>query len=83
MCLCCAAVRCRPDNFFQWLGTQNETEAAIISRVASLCAAAGVEPPGFYRSRWDLQADETAVLTALPSRWLRHGRGWLVSQVTR
>jgi len=61
----------------------DEIEESTIARVHALCDQHGVQPPGILKKWWALQDDETEVLKQLPERWLRHGRGWLVSQIVR
>jgi len=62
---------------------RDELETSIISEVETLCSQHGVKPPHMKKYWWAMQQDETDILSQLPSKYLRHGRAWLVAQVTR
>ena len=64
-------------------GEFQKSENATVSKVHAICDRYGVEKPTLLKKWWFLQQDETDILSKVPHRYLKRGRGWLISQVIR
>jgi len=71
--------------FHEWKNDKGrlQREQEMVANVTALCNAAGVQPPKMLTKFWALQMDDVDLFRKIPNQFLRHGRGWLVSQVTR
>ena len=58
-------------------------EEHTIQKLRAICTRERIGCPTVLKKWWFVQQDETEILSKLPQRFLKRGRGWLVSQVIR
>lgn len=58
-------------------------EEHTIQKLRAICSRERIGCPTVLKKWWFVQQDETEILSKLPQRFLKRGRGWLVSQIIR